>query len=75
MNKTSMTILAALALGAFAPSVAGAQTAQHDTHTAARPVVKKTTTVRKTGVTKKQPAKKLTCRYQVQRGKKVRVCK
>jgi len=38
-------------------------------------VVKKTTTVRKTGVTKKQPAKKVTCRYQVQRGKKVRVCK
>ncbi|MEE4454092.1 hypothetical protein [Novosphingobium resinovorum] len=73
MNKTSITILAALALGAFAPSMASAQQAAHPT--AQKTTVKKAAVVKKTTVVKKTPAKKVTCRYQVQHGKKVKVCK
>ncbi len=66
MNKTSMTFLAALAIGALSPSLAVAAPAAHPT---------KTTTAKKPIVKKKAAAKKVTCTYRVQKGKKVKVCK
>lgn len=74
MKTTSMTLLAALALGALSPSLATAQAARPATHstTAGKPAAKKAA-VKKTTVKKTQ--KKATCRYQVRQGKKVRVCK
>jgi hypothetical protein len=63
-----MTLIAALALGALAPSFAVAQAARPSAQSAA-----KKAPVRKAAVKKTQ--KKVTCRYQVRQGKKVRICK
>jgi hypothetical protein len=73
VKTTSMTLLAALALGALAPSLASAQTARPAAHSAGKAVTGKAT-ARKATVSKTQK-KKVTCRYQVRHGKKVRVCR
>ncbi|MGO4168331.1 hypothetical protein EDF58_10637 [Novosphingobium sp. PhB57] len=73
MTKTGATLLAALALGALVP--AGAAMAQPERHpTPHHQTVVKKTTVKKTAV-RKPVHKKVTCRYVVQHGRKVKVCR
>jgi len=68
VKTTSMTLIAALALGASAPAFAAAP--------AARPTAHSTThAVKQAAVRKTQPKKKVKCTYQVRKGRKVRVCR
>lgn len=72
MKTTSVTLLAALAFGVYAPTLAAAQPARPAVHTAKTPAGQKKAAV------KKAPAKaqkKVSCRYQMQKGRKVRVCR
>lgn len=74
VKTTSMTLLAALALGALSPSLATAQAAKPAAHsaTAGKPLARKVAAKKGTG---KKTQKKATCRNQFRQGKKVRVCK
>ncbi|KMS52928.1 hypothetical protein V474_23690 [Novosphingobium barchaimii LL02] len=72
MKTTSVTLLAALAFGVFAPTLAAAQPAGHAAHTAETRAVQNKAAVK---TTRAKAQKKVTCRYQMQKGRKVRVCR
>jgi hypothetical protein len=76
VNKTSITLLAAFAVSALAPSLALAQNGQ-PAHSTAKVVIKKGPTVKKTTIRTGAAArhKVVTCHYTVRNHKKVKVCK